>query len=188
MSSILHSSQPLPQRLNQLLGGFVALLLLLSSLHSRAQTTIYGLGTVTQTFAFSPIYPAGATAGSQGLASFDPVSGAPNNNLFLITGLVGNQKLVGIDFRPLTGQLYALGYDPALATNNAQLYTLNPRTGVAAAVSATPISLALGNAAERIGFNFNPVTDLARVVSSNDANYRISPATGLVAGPPPTLP
>ncbi|WP_460618628.1 DUF4394 domain-containing protein [Hymenobacter ruber] len=180
MSKLLLSRSALGQRLSRFLRLALSAVLLLTGLAAQAQTTIYGIGTVTHTFAYSPIYPAGATAGSQGLAAFDPATGGPNNNLFLITGVVGNQKLVGIDFRPLTGQLYALGYDPALTTNNAQLYTLNPRTGVATAVSASPISLMLGDATERIGFNFNPVADLVRVVSSNDANYRISPATGLV--------
>ncbi|WP_460502592.1 DUF4394 domain-containing protein, partial [Hymenobacter agri] len=160
------------------------LLVLLVSLAAQAQTTIIGLGTLTQNVApGNIIFPPGGNAGDQGLAFFDPVSGSPNANLQRITGLTGNQKLVGLDFRPLTGQLYALGYDPALASNNAQLYTLDPKTGVATPVSGAPISLALGGATERIGFNFNPVADLARVVSSNDANYRLSPVTGDVPSP-----
>ncbi|RZK47297.1 MAG: DUF4394 domain-containing protein, partial [Hymenobacter sp.] len=41
-------------------------------------------------------------------------------------GITTGQTVVGTDFRPATGQLYALGYDPALAspTTNAQLYTV----------------------------------------------------------------
>ncbi|MCI1186348.1 DUF4394 domain-containing protein [Hymenobacter sp. DH14] len=147
---------------------------------AKSQTVIYGLGTLVKDVAPNFYYPPGGVAGDQGLAAFDPAFGSPVAFPIRITGLVGNQKLVGIDFRPLTGQLYALGYDPALATGNAQLYTLDPKTAVAVAVSATPITLALGDATERIGFDFNPVADLARVVSSNDANYRVSPVTGLV--------
>ena len=162
----------------------LAVALLLGSFGAaRAQTTLYGIGTLIQDLpSFSPFNPTGATipAGMQGLASFNPASGAPNATLQVITGLSGSQKLVGIDFRPLTGQLYALGYDPALGANNAQLYSLNPKTGLLTPISAAPITLTLGGATERIGFNFNPVADLARVVSSNDANYRISPVTGLV--------
>ncbi|WP_354583656.1 choice-of-anchor D domain-containing protein [Hymenobacter sp. UYCo722] len=164
-------------------------MLFLTSLSAQAQTSIYGIGTLTRTILpfTSPIYPAGAPAGSQGIASFNPATGSPNSTLSLISGLVGNQKLVGIDFRPLTGQLYALGYDPALTTNNAQLYTLDPKSGVVIAVSVAPITLALGDATERIGFNFNPVADLVRVVSSNDANYRVSPITALPVATDGTL-
>ena len=182
MSSFLHPRLQPAALLHRLLGAFVLLLLmLLGNLSSQAQTVVYGLGTLTRTIPVntSPIYPPGAPAGAQGIASFDPSTGSLNSNVIaLITGLTGNQKLVGIDFRPLTGQLYALGYDPALMTANAQLYTVDPKSGIATAVSAAPISLALGAATERIGFNFNPVDDVARVVSANDTNYRISPITG----------
>ena len=159
--------------------------MLFASFSSQAQTTIYGLGTLT--FPVAPgglFFPAGGAAGDQGLAAFDPVGGLPNAPLQKILPTPGDPavvgKVVGIDFRPLTGQLYALSYDPALATNNAQLYTLNPKTGFLTRVSAAPITLALGGATERIGFNFNPVADLVRVVSSNRANYRLSPVTGAV--------
>ena len=164
---------------------FLLVAMLFASFSSQAQTTIYGLGTLT--FGVTPgglFFPAGGSAGDQGLAAFDPVGGLPNAPLQKILPPPGDPavvgKVVGIDFRPLTGQLYALSYDPALATNNAQLYTLNPKTGFLTRVAAAPITLTLGGATERIGFNFNPVADLIRVVSSNRANYRLSPTTGAV--------
>ena len=159
-------------------------LLLGSTFRSEAQTTIYALGTLTQDVLSGGLfYPPGAVAGTQGLASINPVSGLPNTQLVAISGVTGNQKLIDIDYRPLTGQLYALGYDPLLPAANAQLYQLDPKSGVATPVSAAPITLVLGGAAERIGFNFNPLVDLVRVVSSNDFNYRLSPLTGNIVAP-----
>ena len=181
MSLSLHSRLHPAALVQRALGVFgLLLLLLLGSSAAQAQSTIYGLGTLVQDVSPNFFYPPGGKAGEQGLASFDAKTGQPNAVPIRISGLTGNQKLVGIDFRPLTGQLYALGYDPALTTNNAQLYTLDPKSGIAVAVSATSISLTLGDATGRIGFNFNPVADLVRVVSSNDANYRVSPITGQV--------
>ncbi|OON66925.1 DUF4394 domain-containing protein [Hymenobacter sp. CRA2] len=96
-----------------------------------------------------------------------------------IAGVATGQTLVGLDFRPATGELYALGYNSALTTANAQLYVINQTTAAATPVGAV-MSLALGSSAERIGFDFNPTVDRIRVVSTNDANYRLHPTTGAV--------
>ncbi|MDB5234423.1 MAG: hypothetical protein JWR44_1416, partial [Hymenobacter sp.] len=45
----------------------------------------------------------------------------------------------------------------------------------------------LGGVNERIGFDFNPTADRVRVVSTNDANYRLDPNTGLLAATDGTL-
>ncbi|HEX8428841.1 DUF4394 domain-containing protein [Hymenobacter sp.] len=99
-----------------------------------------------------------------------------------ITGIAVGQTVVGMDVRPNTGQLFALGYNAALTTGNAQLYTINVTTGAATPVGAA-ISLPLGSVLDlpRIGFDFNPTVDRIRVVSSNDANYRLNPNTGAIA-------
>ena len=149
-------------------------LALLAAPAARAQT-VYALGTLTADFLGTP-------AGSQGLAAIDPntgVAGAATP----VAGVPANQKLVGMDFRPGNGQLYALGYDTlALApTANAQLYTLNPTTGATTPVGSA-LRLELGRRTARIGFDFNPVADLIRVVSTTRANYRLSPATGALVG------
>lgn len=94
-----------------------------------------------------------------------------------ITGITAGQTISGMDYRPQTGQLYALGYDAS--NGNAQLYTIVRTTGAATAVNATPINLALGNG--KIGFDFNPTVDRIRVVGSNNANYRLNPITGAIA-------
>ena len=90
-----------------------------------------------------------------------------------ITGLPGGEKLVGLDVRPLNGQLYALG-----ATS--RLYVINPRTGAARQVGATPFIPALAGAS--FGFDFNPTVDRIRVTSDAEQNLRLNPDTGTVAG------
>ena len=156
------------------LAGAVLGLALLAGPAARAQT-VYALGTLTADFLGTP-------AGAQGLATIDPATGVAGATT-PVTGVPANQKLVGMDFRPANGLLYALGYDTlALApVANTQLYTLNPATGATAPVG-NPVRLELGRRTARIGFDFNPVADLIRVVSTTRANYRLSPATGALAG------
>ena len=170
MASLLPSLSPA----GRWLAGSVLGLALLAGPAARAQT-VFALGTLTADFLGTP-------AGSQGLAAIDPATGVAGATT-PITGVPANQKLVGMDFRPANGQLYALGYDTlALApTANAQLYTLNPTTGATTPVGSA-VRLELGRRTARIGFDFNPVADLIRVVSTNRANYRLSPATGTIAG------
>lgn len=87
-----------------------------------------------------------------------------------------------MDFRPLNGMLYALGYDRNLQT--AQIYTINLMTAVATPVNVTPIALVLGPVgADRLDvtFDFNPTVDRIRVMSNRDYNYRLNPITGGIA-------
>lgn len=95
---------------------------------------------------------------------------------FPVSGVAAGQTLEGIDFRPNTGQLYALGYNGG--TMEASLYVINPGTGAAMAIG-TPVMLDLVPGS--IGFDFNPTVDRIRVVSSNGKNYRLHPVTGAIA-------
>jgi hypothetical protein len=94
-----------------------------------------------------------------------------------ITGLTAGQTIAGMDVRPATGELYALGYDTT--NNNSQLYTIDMMTAMATAIDSTPIQLMLGTG--HIGFDFNPTVDRIRVVAENDTNYRLHPTTGAIA-------
>ena len=68
-----------------------------------------------------------------------------------ITGLQMSEMILGIDMRPLTGQLYALG-------SSSRLYTINMATGAATAVGSVPFDpLLKGNS---FGFDFNPTGKL----------------------------
>ncbi len=111
------------------------------------------------------------------LISFDAAQPDIIRTLVPVTGLAMGQVLSGLDFRPATGQLYTLGYNAA--TGEARLYTINLATGVATAVGAAPITLAIGLG--KVSFDFNPVVDRIRVTGSNNANYRLHPTTGALA-------
>ncbi|WP_051719184.1 DUF4394 domain-containing protein [Hymenobacter sp. IS2118] len=190
MFKYLLSLLPVGRQLRGAMSTALVSVLALSSTAAQAQSTIYGLGTATGTISGALIV-GGAVAGTQGLAPVDPATGLPKASSYLavrITGVTVGQLLVGIDYRPSTGEMYALGYNASNPTgpSNAQLYTLQPLTGVATAVGSA-ITLALGGPAERIGFDFNPVADRIRVVSTNDTNYRLNPITGEVVQQDGTL-
>ncbi len=88
-----------------------------------------------------------------------------------ITGLPAGVVLKGIDFRPATGDLYALGSDKVV-------YRVNPWTAIAVAegpaFEAAPSALV----GDRIGFDFNPTVDKIRVTSDADDNLRLDPDPG----------
>ena len=90
-----------------------------------------------------------------------------------ITGLPGGESIVGLDVRPLDGQLYALG-------KTSRVYVINPRTGAARQVGATPFIPVLAGAS--FGFDFNPTVDRIRVTSDAEQNLRLNPDDGTVTG------
>lgn len=96
---------------------------------------------------------------------------------FPVTGLVSGQTLEGIDYRPHTGELFAIGYNNA--SSEATLYTVNQMNGQATPVNNTPVTLSL--VPGEVGFDFNPTVDRIRVTSSNGNNYRLNPNNGALA-------
>lgn len=84
-----------------------------------------------------------------------------------ITGLQGGENIVGIDFRPATGELFALG-------DSSRLYTVNKTTAAATlvAVLSTPLS------GTSFGMDFNPTVDRIRIISNTGQNLRVNPANG----------
>jgi len=106
-----------------------------------------------------------------------------------ITGVTAGESLVGIDFRPATGQLYALGVNAT--ANNGTIYRLDPQTGAATvAVTGTASSIAFvaadgvtavdlpDPATAGYGFDFNPVVDRIRITTSTGLNFRMNQITG----------
>ncbi|TPG66372.1 DUF4394 domain-containing protein [Hymenobacter nivis] len=89
-----------------------------------------------------------------------------------ITGLQSNERILSVDYRPATGQLYGLG-------STSRLYVINPTTGVARAVGAGAFSPAINGTTATI--DFNPTVDRLRLVSSTGQNLRLNPETGAVA-------
>lgn len=106
-----------------------------------------------------------------------------------ITGITAGETLVGVDFRPLTGQLYGLGVNAT--ANTGTLYLIDPQTGAATvAVAGTTGAIAYVDAAGNpvdlpdpatvgYGFDFNPAADRIRVVTGSGLNLRINQVTGL---------
>ena len=113
----------------------------------------------------------GLTRVNRNLVSFDTDAPGTIRGLMSITGLTAGQSIVGMDMRPATMQLYAMGYN---ATDSSfQLYTINPTTAAATAVGPGTNKLTLGTG--NVGFDFNPTVDRIRVVGANGMNYRIHP-------------
>lgn len=100
------------------------------------------------------------------LQIFDPNNPQPVTKA--ITGLQSGENILGIDFRPLNGQLYALG-------TSSRIYTINLGTGAATQVGLQLPTLLTGT---EFGFDFNPTVDKIRVVSNTGQNLRLDPITG----------
>jgi Domain of unknown function (DUF4394) len=101
-----------------------------------------------------------------------------------IRGLTGDDRIVGIDYRPATGDLYGLG-------NNGGVYVLDDRD--ARATLRSRLSVALVGSS--FGVDFNPTVDRLRIVSDTGQNLRdnvdvtgdtITDGTLTYPGPPPT--
>jgi hypothetical protein len=94
-----------------------------------------------------------------------------------ITGLQGGDSILGIDTRPATGALYAVG-------SSGRIYTVNTATAAATLVSTLAADPAdttapfTGLSGTEYGVDFNPVPDRLRIVSDTGQNLRINVDTG----------
>ena len=86
-----------------------------------------------------------------------------------ISGLAAMEQLLAIDFRPATGQLYAV-------SNQSRIYVVNQNTGRAVAVSAEAFTPAIMGT--EVAFDFNPTVDRIRLVTNTGQNLRLNPETG----------
>lgn len=93
---------------------------------------------------------------------------------FVITGLQPGEVIVGLDFRPANGVLYALG-------STSRIYTLalpllvKSKLIAATQIGSGPFTPALEGTA--FGFDFNPTVDRIRIVSNTGQNLRVNPDT-----------
>jgi Domain of unknown function (DUF4394) len=98
-----------------------------------------------------------------------------------ISGLPAGVSLVGIDFRPKTGDLYGVG-------SNSVVYRVNPQTAIAIAENVAPgtppmdVPFAPALNGTKFGIDFNPAPDAIRVVSDAQQNQRLAPDAGTVIG------
>lgn len=100
------------------------------------------------------------------LLFFDSATPGTITKSFTVT-TVGSEALVAIDFRPATGDLYAMAV-------SGRLYVLNLTTNAASIPPASPTPL-VGTS---FGFDFNPTVDRIRVTSDGDQNIRLNPNDG----------
>lgn len=109
------------------------------------------------------------------LVSFDSADPCTILSSARVTGLQPDEDILGIDFRPSNGVLYALG-------STSRIYTIDTASGVATAVGPQLSTLLDG---ESFGFDFNPRANAGvgaiRIVSDTGQNLRIHPDTLVVS-------
>src|SRR5687768_13974815 len=81
-----------------------------------------------------------------------------------ISGLPAGVSLRGIDFRPMTGDLYGVGSDSVV-------YRVNPMTAIAVAEGPAFTPALRGTS---FGVDFNPTVDKIRVTSDAAQNLRLN--------------
>jgi hypothetical protein len=107
--------------------------------------------------------------GDNKLHYINPLTGVTNTTKSL-TGLQPGETLYGIDMRPATGQLFAIG-------STSRIYAINMGNGVATAMG-DPISPVLEGT--DIGFDFNPTVDRIRIVTNSGQDLRYNPNNNAV--------
>lgn len=105
---------------------------------------------------------------NQTLVSFDSTTPTTILSGVAIWGMAANERVRGLDFRPATNELYALG-------SFSMLYKINAMTGMAVQVGSGTFAHTLNGSS--FGFDFNPVIDRIRVVSEADQNLVLNPNT-----------
>ncbi|MVM33121.1 DUF4394 domain-containing protein [Spirosoma sp. HMF4905] len=94
-------------------------------------------------------------------------------SMLVITGVnfQMGERMVSIDFRPATGQLYGV-------SNMSRLFVINPTTAEARPLTTTPFTPAISGSV--VGIDFNPTVDRIRLVTNTGQDLRLNPETGLV--------
>src|SRR4029077_4949177 len=81
-----------------------------------------------------------------------------------------------------TGELFLITVPVGVVANAVvRSYSVDPATAAASFVGSTP-GPPPGSADAPTGADFNPVVDRLRVVNAGNANFRINPTNGTVAG------
>lgn len=123
--------------------------------------TVLAVGMSTPVLALPII----GVVGPDTLIQFDSATPGTVTSSLTVTGLNG-ELIRGIDTRPATGTLYALG-------QAGTLFTINTATGAASSIGTLPVT----SGDLDFGFAFNPVPDRIRTVTATDLNLRSNPDT-----------
>ena len=131
----------------------------------------------------------GLAAGGGGLRRFQTATPGAVTSVALGSVTAG-EAMVGLAWRPQTGQLYGLGVNAGAET--ATLYLVDPQTGAVTVVGvAGDIAYAgvdFPAASAGWGIDFNPTVDRLRLVADGGLNARVNPITGLPASATPDSP
>lgn len=103
------------------------------------------------------------------LVAFDSATPGTLSDPIKISGLGDHERIISIDTRPSDGQLYGL-------SNKNLLYTIDPKTGDATEVGSGPAAFSLEG--RKASVDFDPVNDVAEVMTRSGLNFRIDPDTG----------
>lgn len=95
-----------------------------------------------------------------------------------VNGLQQGEKLIGIEVRPATGRLYAIG-------TSSRLYRIEAASGQATAVGSQPFTPQLQG--HVFGLDVNAAADELHVVSDTGQHLRLDLAAGTVRGVEPAL-
>lgn len=120
---------------------------------------IIGLAILTEPVAY-------AVSNNNELLIFNHTSANPTAIAKTITGIQTGENILGLDMRPLNGQLYALG-------STSRIYTINASSGAATVVGTGAMTTLLVGG--QFGFDFNPTVDRIRIVSNLGQNLRVNP-------------
>ena len=133
---------------------------------------IAGLVLTPLSAAASPIYAITVGTGAvQSLFHFDSATPGAIVVGGAIGGLQAGESILGIDFRPATGQLYGIG-------SSSRLYTIDTATNMATQIGSAGAFTLSGTA---FGIDFNPTVDRLRVTSDTGQNLRLNPNNGTLA-------
>ncbi|RYG17421.1 MAG: DUF4394 domain-containing protein [Chitinophagaceae bacterium] len=149
------------------------------------ETKLYTVDLATGKATLAGNFPAGVLVRGLAIATPPAAYAVDNTNNFLIfnprtttapiskviTGLQTGETVVGMDMRPVNGQIYALG-------STSRLYAVNASSGAFTQVGTLPFATLL--AGTSFGFDFNPSVDRIRIVSNTGQNLRVDPNTGLI--------
>lgn len=113
-----------------------------------------------------------ALSGGTRLDAYSTKDPATRTASVSITGLQSGERILAMDFRPGTGQLYGV-------SSGSRIYVINQNTGAAHVIGAGAFTPALGG--NVVSFDFNPTVDRIRLVTSTGQNLRLHPETAAVA-------
>jgi hypothetical protein len=112
------------------------------------------------------------------VVTFDTLSPGTLKTSHAVTGLAYGELIVGMDFRPIDGALYAVG-------STSRLYRIDPATGFAMSIGTTTFTPLLDGT--DFGVSFDVAGEGIRITSDTGQNLVLDPDTGTVASVDPTL-